>query len=195
MEADAKDFEEETQITSAHDRLPIRSTCFRSRVSWVRVPPAPLFFTSRAVAQLAEHRNTLWSQLRRSRFLHHNNRTTFDCRNGVHGERPIGLAGSNPAPSAEKHNGRTLACVCRRISDPNFVECSFISIRQNKPACSGAALRLLGRSLHVGKNTDPTAGAEYIHHHAREVGASQYHPNSQSPVRRLCTMLRRVFLM
>ena len=37
-----KTLKKRTEITIAHDRLPIRSTCFRSRVSWVRVPPAQL---------------------------------------------------------------------------------------------------------------------------------------------------------
>ena len=49
LEEEAEELEEETEVTNAHDRLPIRSTCFRSRVSWVRVPPAQ--FESRAVSR------------------------------------------------------------------------------------------------------------------------------------------------
>jgi hypothetical protein len=59
-------------------------------------------------------------------------RYTLDCPFGVHGKRPIGLAGSSPAPSACK-------IVCTDgFSEQCFVECQY---------------------------TDPTAGAEYIHHH------------------------------
>ena len=50
-----KSLKKETEITSEHDRLPIRSTCFRSRVSWVRVPPAQLL-SKPGRSSVAEHR-------------------------------------------------------------------------------------------------------------------------------------------
>lgn len=97
-------------------------------------PTGPTIFKSRAVAQLAEHRTTLWSQLRRSRFVSHPvggfanlpKPYTFDCRNGVH-RYPGSIPGRPPLLRKPLFSGNpdswlfdtgsepvTFACVCHR---------------------------------------------------------------------------------